>query len=103
MIISIEPTQIIEDSNAQVSIKWSDDSENQYNAAQLRRHCPCATCVNEWTGEKILLDDSIAENLTFDNMSIVGRYALSFHFSDGHDTGIFSFKYLRDLAADQRR
>ncbi len=94
----LEPTQIIEESDSQVSIKWSDDSETKYSAAELRRSCPCATCVNEWTGEKILRSESIADDLSFGHISIVGRYALNFHFSDGHDTGIFSFKYLRDLS-----
>ena len=93
----IEPTQIIEESDRQISIKWSDDSETAYTAAALRRACPCAGCVDEWTGKKMLSNESINENLTFDHISIVGRYALNFHFSDGHDTGIFSFKYLRDL------
>jgi DUF971 family protein len=94
----IEPTQIIEESNAQVLIKWSDESESSYSAAALRRSCPCATCINEWTGEKMLADESISEETTFDHISIVGRYALNFHFSDGHDTGIFSFKYLREIS-----
>ena len=93
----IEPTQIIEESNAQVLIKWSDESETVYSATALRRACPCATCVNEWTGEKMLADESISEETTFKHISIVGRYALNFHFSDGHDTGIFSFKYLREI------
>ena len=94
----IEPTQIIEESNSKVTIKWSDETETSYSAATLRRSCPCATCVNEWTGEKVLRDESVSDELTFDHISIVGRYALSFHFSDGHDTGIFSFKYLHDLS-----
>ena len=93
----IQPLQIIEESDSEVSIKWSDDTETRYAAAQLRRSCPCATCVNEWTGQKILDDRQIADDLTFSSISIVGRYALNFHFSDGHDTGIFSFKYLREL------
>ncbi len=95
----IEPTQIIEESNSRVLIKWSDERETSYSAAVLRRACPCATCVNEWTGEKILREESISDDLTFDHLSIVGRYALTFHFSDGHDTGIFSFNYLRKLPA----
>ncbi len=94
----IEPLQIIEESDSEVSIRWSDDSESRYNAAQLRRACPCAGCVNEWTGEKMLKPSQISDDLTFSSISIVGRYALNFHFSDGHDTGIFSFKYLKDLA-----
>ncbi|MEO7660654.1 MAG: DUF971 domain-containing protein [Pyrinomonadaceae bacterium] len=93
----IEPSQIIEESDSEVSIKWSDDTETRYTAPKLRRSCPCATCVNEWTGEKILKNDTIPDDLTFGHISIVGRYALNFHFSDGHDTGIFSFNYLRQL------
>lgn len=93
----IEPLQIIEESDSELTIKWSDDSDTRYNAVQLRRSCPCATCINEWTGEKQLKDESIAEDLTFTHVSIVGRYALNFHFSDGHDTGIFSFAFLRKL------
>jgi DUF971 family protein len=96
----VEPVQIIEESDAEVSIKWSDDVETRYNAAQLRRACPCAGCINEWTGEKVLRDDEIPDDLTFRNISIVGRYALNFHFSDGHDTGIFSFAFLRQLSDD---
>jgi DUF971 family protein len=94
----IEPTQIVQESDSNISIKWSDNTETSYSGPVLRRSCPCATCVNEWTGEKILRDDQVDESLTFTHISIVGRYALSFHFSDGHNTGIYSFDYLRTLA-----
>ena len=93
-----EPVQIIEENDAEVSIKWSDDAETHYDAAGLRRSCPCAGCVNEWTGEKMLNDASIPDDISFRHISIVGRYALNFHFSDGHDSGIFSFAYLRKLS-----
>ena len=93
----LEPTQIIEESDSEVSITWSDAAETRYSAPQLRRSCPCASCVNEWTGEKILQGSQIPDDLKFNHISIVGRYALNFHFSDGHDTGIFSFKYLYEL------
>lgn len=94
----LQPVQIIEESDAEVSIKWSDDVETRYSAVQLRRACPCAGCVNEWTGEKMLRDDQVADEISFRHISIVGRYALNFHFSDGHDTGIFSFAFLRKLS-----
>jgi len=93
----IEPTQIIEDSDSELTINWSDDSKSHYLAADLRRSCPCAMCINEWTGEKILSDESVPDDVHFSHISIVGRYALNFHFSDGHDTGIFSFAMLRKL------
>jgi len=93
----IEPRQITEETDSELSIKWSDEAETKYNAPHLRRACPCAGCVNEWTGEKMLKDEAISNDLSFSNITIVGRYALNFHFSDGHETGIYSFKYLREL------
>ena len=93
-----EPVQIIEENDSEVSIKWSDDAETRYVAAELRRACPCAGCINEWTGEKMLDDTKIPDDVSFRHVSIVGRYALNFHFSDGHDSGIFSFDYLRKLS-----
>lgn len=94
----VEPLQILEESDSEISIKWSDDTETNYTAAQLRRSCPCAGCKDEWTGEKILKDSDVADDVSFRQISIVGRYALNFHFSDGHDTGIFSFSFLRELS-----
>lgn len=95
----IEPRQIIEETDSELTINWSDAAESKYNAADLRRACPCAGCINEWTGEKMLKAETVADDLSFSSISIVGRYALNFHFSDGHDTGIFSFDYLRKLSA----
>ena len=93
----IQPLQIVEESDSVLAIKWSDESESKYTAAELRRVCPCASCRDEWTGEKILDEQQISDDLTFTAMSIVGRYALNFVFSDNHDTGIFSFEYLNKL------
>jgi DUF971 family protein len=93
----IEPVQVIEESDSELSITWSDESETHYNAAQLRRACPCAACIDEWTGKKTLMDESIPDEITISHISIVGRYALNFHFSDGHETGIYSFAMLRKM------
>ena len=93
----IQPIQIIEESESDILIKWSDDTESRFTAAQLRRACPCAACVNEWTGEKMLDPASIPDDLTVEKTALVGRYALNFQFSDRHETGLFSFKYLRDM------
>jgi DUF971 family protein len=93
----VEPKQIIEQGDSSVKIVWSDDREDLLSAAVLRRSCPCASCVNEWTGEKMLRDESVSDAIGFDSMSLVGRYAINFSFSDGHNTGIFTFKTLRSL------
>ena len=93
----IEPVQIIEESDSELSITWSDGNETSYNAAELRRACPCAACIDEWTGRKTLRDESIPDDISFNHISVVGRYALNFHFSDGHETGIYSFALLRKI------
>jgi DUF971 family protein len=95
--LMLEPTQIIEESDRELTISWSDGSESKLGAAGLRRSCPCAACVNEWTGEKMLTDASVPDDISFTGISIVGRYALNFRFSDGHETGIYSFKFLSGL------
>lgn len=94
----IEPSRIVEESDSELAIEWSDGTETKYNAAELRRACPCAGCIDEWTGRKTLDDRSVSDDLSFKHISIVGRYALNFHFSDGHETGIFSFNYLKKMA-----
>ena len=94
----IEPTSIVEESGSLLSISWSDKTSRKYTAAQLRKDCPCASCVNEWTGKKILKDENVAEDINFASVTLVGRYALNFQFSDGHNTGIYSFTYLRQLS-----
>jgi DUF971 family protein len=93
----VEPKQIIEESSSTVRIIWSDGREDVLTAAVLRRACPCASCVNEWTGEKMLKDENVSDETGFGSMSLVGRYAINFVFSDGHNTGLFTFKTLRSL------
>jgi DUF971 family protein len=94
---AVEPTEIRHDDDASLSIAWADGATFTYFAPPLRRECPCARCVNEWTGARMLDPASIADDLHIKNISLVGRYALCFHWSDGHDSGIYSFQYLRAL------
>ena len=97
---AIEPREIKQDGEAALQITWADERVCRYTAPALRRSCPCAQCVNEWTGQRTLEPAAISETLTMLDVNVVGRYALSFRWSDGHDTGIYSFKYLRELCAD---
>jgi DUF971 family protein len=94
---SVEPREIMQEGDAGLRITWADGRECQFNAPALRRNCPCAQCVNEWTGQRVLQPESISDELSINDISIVGRYALSFRWSDGHETGIYSFRYLREL------
>ena len=94
---AIEPREISQESATRLRITWADDKVCEYEAARLRRACPCAQCVNEWTGERTLRPESISDEMEINDVSVVGRYALNFRWSDGHETGIYSFQYLRDL------
>ena len=94
---AIEPREIKQDGDAGLQIIWADERVCHYVAAALRRACPCAQCVNEWTGQRVLAPQTISDVLTIKDLNLVGRYALNFQWSDGHETGIYSFKYLREL------
>ena len=94
---AIEPREISQESNTRLQITWADERVCSYESAALRRACPCAQCVNEWTGERTLKPEAISNEVEINDVSVVGRYALNFRWSDGHETGIYSFQYLRDL------
>jgi DUF971 family protein len=100
---AIEPVEIQQEGEAGLRITWADGRVSRYTAAAMRRACPCAQCVNEWTGERTLRPELISDELTIRDFSVVGRYALNFKWSDNHDSGIYSFRYLRELCetADQ--
>ena len=57
----------------------------------------CASCVEEFTGIRKILHGSIPACLERISVAPVGNYALRFGWSDGHDTGIYTFDYLRKL------
>jgi DUF971 family protein len=79
-------------------IQWRDGITTEHKARDLRLACPCAGCIEEHTGKKILQDDSVPQDILLITAEAVGRYALSFVWSDMHRTGIFSWPYLRRLA-----
>jgi DUF971 family protein len=94
---NVEPREILQESDTILRITWADGRACAYEAAALRRACPCAQCVNEWTGQRTLKPEAVSADIEINDLAIVGRYALNFRWSDGHETGIYSFKYLRDL------
>lgn len=78
-------------------IRWSDGHESEYAPWDLRMACPCAGCVDEMTGERRLDPENVDSEVHPVEISYVGRYALQFRWSDGHDTGIYPFEFLRRL------
>ena len=79
-------------------IEWKDGAVSEHAARDLRCRCPCAGCVEEGTGRRTLDPASVPADILLLVVEPVGRYGLSFVWSDGHKTGIFAWPYLRRLA-----
>lgn len=86
-----------------LQIEWSDGTSRRYRIRQLRDACPCATCREKRNAPPPdplslpVLSKAELAPLTIAGMKPVGNYAYTIAFSDGHDTGIFSFELLREL------
>jgi len=61
-------------------------------AATLRRHCQCASCRDEMTGERILRDEDVPEDVRPASIEPMGNYAAAVVWSDGHSTSIYPFE-----------
>ena len=81
----------------ELRIVWQDGHESSYPFRNLRLAGPCAKCRDEFTGRALLDPASVAADVTAPKAELVGNYALTFGFSDGHATGIYSFETLRAL------
>ncbi len=77
-------------------IAWSGGREVTVPAARLRDLCPCAGCVEEGTGRKLLDPATIPADVRPLRIEMVGNYAVQIEWSDGHSTGIYSWRALRE-------
>ena len=93
------PTEIAQHDAATLRIRWADGHESRYPVRELRLACGCAQCVDEWTGEDRLDPSSVPEDVHPLRVEGVGRYALQIEWSDGHGSGIYPFRRLRELGA----
>lgn len=92
------PTSIEVEQKRLVRFTWEDGRIQELDAAELRRACACATCREPQTSGKIRLQviDPIPPSI--EDARLVGSYGINFVFGpDGHRTGIFSWRQLRDL------
>jgi len=96
---TVRPTGIRQAGPRELAIDWSDGERSVLDVVGLRRACRCAVCIDEWTGGQILQPDQVPEDVRPRRIDLVGRYALSIDWSDGHSSGIYTFDLLRKLAA----
>ncbi len=104
---STDPAEVtVRRDQREVSIRWQDDHESAYPFDYLRQVCPCAPCVERRQAESAKVGLSLTVlsgpvvrpgEVQVVAVKPVGRYAINFAWSDGHDTGIYAYAYLRDI------
>ena len=106
---AIVPTKVRVDKSGGTGMKieWRDGHKSEWTFAWLRAACPCATCHEEREAEgrapgvakakpASLLPMYTAPSRPVD-ITPVGKYALRFKWNDGHEAGLYSWDYLRNV------
>lgn len=75
-------------------VLWDDDAMCDYPFSYLRGWCPCAVCQGHG-GERRFVEE--VEDPQLASIDMVGNYAVNPTWADGHETGIYTFEYLRSL------
>ena len=85
----------------ELAIKWDDGSETFLPLERMRRHCPCASCKGEIDvmGNLYKAADKPLSPTAFQlrRLNTVGGYAINPVWGDSHNTGIYSYDYLKRL------
>jgi DUF971 family protein len=89
-----EPLEVRHETAARrVVLTWDDGHVSSFDLDYLRSWCPCASCQGHAPTAKYL--SLLGQELV--HLEGVGNYAVAFRWADGHDTGIYSFRMLRQL------
>jgi DUF971 family protein len=91
------PSEIEKIGDEAIRVVWDDGHSSVYANADLRFGCSCALCVEEWTGVRRVRREDIPPDIHATGLQLVGNYAMQLSWSDGHDTGIYTFEYLRSI------
>ena len=94
----IYPLEIkLHQSSNLLEIKFNNLTECMLSSEFLRVHSPSAEVRGHGPGQETLQVQK--ENVTIENIEPIGQYAIKLIFSDGHNTGIYTWDYLYELAA----
>lgn len=92
---------------SELRITWADGVQSRYTFTHLRKICPCATCQEQRKVKDdpliVLPPAMLAASDKLDTAhpaEMVGNYALQLFWDDGHRTGIYTFEFLRQQAAE---
>jgi DUF971 family protein len=98
------PTTISLPRDDTLHMEWNDGLVADIYIPKLREQCPCATCREKRQTKAIskpvllpVLDVKETQPTRIEGMRPVGNYAYSIRFSDGHDSGIYTLEFLREI------
>lgn len=92
------PTKVAPLDDLNLYIEFDSGEKSVIPYLDLRFECPCATCVDEITGQRTLRKEDLNANVKPISIAMVGRYALQITWNDGHNTGMYHFDRLYQLA-----
>ena len=95
------PIQIEPLSPSQMFISWTNQEKYAVPYIEIRFACPCAGCINEHTGERMVQKTSLPSDVRPTQVELVGRYAVKITWSDRHNTGIYHYDRLFDICQKQ--
>ena len=85
--------------SATLELVYDDSTSHTLSAEFLRVHSPSAEVRGHGKGQEVLQTGK--RQVKIRSIEAVGNYAIKLDFDDGHDTGIYSWDYLLDLATNQ--
>ncbi|MBZ0201716.1 MAG: DUF971 domain-containing protein [Ignavibacteria bacterium] len=95
--MNFSPVKINIRDSRYLCINWDDGSESMLQLANLRKSCPCASCVAEKLNKPASYIPLLASpQLTIRDIKMVGYYAVQIVWQDGHDSGIYTYEKLRE-------
>jgi Mrp family chromosome partitioning ATPase/DUF971 family protein len=89
----------VETTPSHILLQWPGKPVVRVANRDLRLACSCALCVDERSHQPILDPASIPEDIHAVEVRIIGNYALGITWSDGHATGFFPYKRLREMGS----
>jgi DUF971 family protein len=97
----MKPKQIKILDKSELCITWTEDAQTKISLKYLRDECPCAGCKGETILFKTFRPPKPAilspDMYKIKNIEPVGDYAIQISWKDGHNTGIYSWDYLKIL------
>ncbi len=100
--MSPRPTEIkLHRASRVLEVSFDDGQRFELSCEYLRVFSPSAEVQGHGPGQRVLQTGKRGVNI--EAIHPVGNYAVSLHFDDGHQTGIYSWRTLYELGADRER